>query len=70
MPLVRVKPAKKQSTQQAKPSTAASDSRLVEDRPAVGVHSNGGAAETHERETEAAEDGLGGLIGAYGSDSE
>ena len=68
VPLVRVRPAKKQSKQQAI-STASSDSRLVEGRPAESNTSNGHIAEKHEGETEASEDGLGGLIGAYGSES-
>ena len=69
MPLVRVKPAKKQSAQQPA-SAAACDNRLVEGRPAEGQHGRGKAAEGHEGGTDAPEDGLGGLIGAYGSDSE
>ena len=66
---MRVKPAKKPSMQQTA-STAAADNRLVEGRPAEGQHSNDKAAEKHEGETEGTEDGLGGLLGAYGSDSE
>lgn len=69
VPLVRVRPAKKQSTPQAV-STAAADTRLVEGRPAEGNLSNRKVAGKQEAKTEASEDGLGGLIGAYGSDSE
>ena len=70
VPLVRVKPAKKQNTQQAGSTAAAADSRVIEGRPAEEQHSNGKAQGDGKGEQEASEDGLGGLIGAYGSDSE
>ena len=72
VPLVRVKPAKKQGTQQAE-NAAACDNRLVEGRPQTadeGQHGSGKAAGGHEGEPESPEDGLGGLLGAYGSDSD
>ena len=71
VPLMRVKPVKKQG--KAQPGApAASDSRLVEGRPAERPHDSGRVLsnETEKPDSESAENGLGGLMGAYGSESE
>ena len=69
VPLMRVKPAKKH-TPALHGSMAASDSRLIEDRPAEGHDYSGGASKIANGKADAPVDGLGGLFGAYGSGSE
>lgn len=69
VPLMRVKPAKKHSTA-LHGSMATSDSRLIEGRPAEGHNSSGKASDIANGKAHAPEDGLGGLFGAYGSESE
>jgi hypothetical protein len=70
MPLIRVKAAKKQNVQQPESTAAAADSRVIEGRPAEEQRNNGKAQCDGRGEQEASEDGLGGLIGTYGSNSE
>ena len=69
VPLMRVKPAKKH-TSALHGSMAASDSRLIEDRPAEGQNNSSKKGELADGEADAHEDGLGGYFGAYGSESE
>jgi hypothetical protein len=70
VPLISIKPAKKQITQQAGSTAAAADSRVIEGRPAEDQHSNGRAQGDGKGEQEASEGGLGGLLGTYGSDND